>query len=239
MSALLLELTGLEKIYGHGESEVRALDGIDLAVREGEFLAVMGATFAYMLDNEARSNARRAAFDQALYTAESGVEDVLYQRTKDQSNVCFPFAGEGTDGTITGAAGGEKCTFCFLVCAIPFINCRLAWHTASMEKNENCNSNLPASILERSSISLIRSRRWRPLSSIVDIVFCCKSFNSPKVFCCMASERPRIPVRGVRNSWLMLARNSSLDRSARAKSELTRLRSAVRSSTCISNSLAY
>ncbi len=30
------------KIYGHGESEVRALDGIDLQINAGEFVAVMG-----------------------------------------------------------------------------------------------------------------------------------------------------------------------------------------------------
>ncbi|HOI10281.1 MAG TPA: ABC transporter ATP-binding protein [Myxococcota bacterium] len=40
----LIRLVGLHKHYGHGESEVRALDGIDLEVRDGEFVAVMGAS---------------------------------------------------------------------------------------------------------------------------------------------------------------------------------------------------
>ncbi len=40
--APLIELRGVYKIYGAGESEVRALDGIDLDVRRGEFVAVMG-----------------------------------------------------------------------------------------------------------------------------------------------------------------------------------------------------
>ena len=38
----LLELAAVTKVYGHGASEVRALDGIDLTIRSGEFVAVMG-----------------------------------------------------------------------------------------------------------------------------------------------------------------------------------------------------
>lgn len=44
MSAPALELRGLSKIYGHGESEVRALDAVDLRVEAGEFVAIMGAS---------------------------------------------------------------------------------------------------------------------------------------------------------------------------------------------------
>jgi ABC-type lipoprotein export system ATPase subunit len=40
----LLALKDLVKVYGEGESAVRALDGIDLAVHPGEFVAVMGAS---------------------------------------------------------------------------------------------------------------------------------------------------------------------------------------------------
>jgi putative ABC transport system ATP-binding protein len=38
------ELIGVEKIYGIGESQVRALDGLDLRVNQGDYLAVMGAS---------------------------------------------------------------------------------------------------------------------------------------------------------------------------------------------------
>ncbi len=41
---LLLELRKVSKIYGAGAAEVRALDGVDLRVREGEFVAIMGAS---------------------------------------------------------------------------------------------------------------------------------------------------------------------------------------------------
>ncbi|MDP1821892.1 MAG: ABC transporter ATP-binding protein [Archangium sp.] len=44
MSAPALELRGLSKIYGQGESEVRALEGVDLRIEAGEFVAIMGAS---------------------------------------------------------------------------------------------------------------------------------------------------------------------------------------------------
>ncbi len=38
----LIELRGVRKIYGQGEAAVTALDGIDLAIAPGEFVAMMG-----------------------------------------------------------------------------------------------------------------------------------------------------------------------------------------------------
>ncbi len=38
----LLELRGVTKHYDMGESEVRALDGVDLQIFEGEFIAILG-----------------------------------------------------------------------------------------------------------------------------------------------------------------------------------------------------
>ena len=40
----LIALRAVEKIYGRGETEVRALDGVDLVIQPGEFVAVMGAS---------------------------------------------------------------------------------------------------------------------------------------------------------------------------------------------------
>jgi putative ABC transport system ATP-binding protein len=40
----VLDLRGIRKIYGEGEGEVRAVDGVDLVVEVGEFVAVMGAS---------------------------------------------------------------------------------------------------------------------------------------------------------------------------------------------------
>jgi putative ABC transport system ATP-binding protein len=41
-AAPLMDLRGVYKIYGRGESEVRALDGVDIRIDRGEFVAVMG-----------------------------------------------------------------------------------------------------------------------------------------------------------------------------------------------------
>jgi len=38
----VLELSGLRRVYGSGATAVTALDGVDLSLREGEFVAVMG-----------------------------------------------------------------------------------------------------------------------------------------------------------------------------------------------------
>ena len=38
----LIRLRGISRVYGKGEAEVRALDGIDLDIARGEFVAIMG-----------------------------------------------------------------------------------------------------------------------------------------------------------------------------------------------------
>jgi len=40
----LIELRQVKKIYGSGDAEVRALGGIDLVIRDGEFVAIVGAS---------------------------------------------------------------------------------------------------------------------------------------------------------------------------------------------------
>lgn len=40
----IVEFRGVEKIYGSGESEVRALAGVDLRIEAGEFVSIMGAS---------------------------------------------------------------------------------------------------------------------------------------------------------------------------------------------------
>lgn len=39
---VLIEFEGVSKIYGTGSAEVRALDGVNLTIAEGEFVAIMG-----------------------------------------------------------------------------------------------------------------------------------------------------------------------------------------------------
>ncbi|MCI9625562.1 MAG: ABC transporter ATP-binding protein [Clostridia bacterium] len=44
MGERIIELTDIYKIYSDGDSEVRALDGVSLAVNRGEFVAIVGAS---------------------------------------------------------------------------------------------------------------------------------------------------------------------------------------------------
>ncbi len=41
-NAPLIRFSKVSKIYGKGEAEVRALDGVDLTINDGEFVAIMG-----------------------------------------------------------------------------------------------------------------------------------------------------------------------------------------------------
>jgi putative ABC transport system ATP-binding protein len=40
----IVELRGVSKIYGEGDTEVRALDGVDMRIDPGEFVAIMGTS---------------------------------------------------------------------------------------------------------------------------------------------------------------------------------------------------
>jgi putative ABC transport system ATP-binding protein len=42
--AAVIELTGVSKVYGKGEAEVRALDGVDITIERGDFVAIIGAS---------------------------------------------------------------------------------------------------------------------------------------------------------------------------------------------------
>ena len=44
MSAPLIHIRGLRRVYGEGDALVRALDGVDLDVQRGELISLMGAS---------------------------------------------------------------------------------------------------------------------------------------------------------------------------------------------------
>lgn len=41
---VVIRTTGLARVYATGRTEVRALNGVDITIREGEFVAIMGAS---------------------------------------------------------------------------------------------------------------------------------------------------------------------------------------------------
>jgi len=43
-SPIVIQTTELTRVYQTGRTEVRALDGVDLTIRDGEFVAIMGAS---------------------------------------------------------------------------------------------------------------------------------------------------------------------------------------------------
>ncbi len=66
---VILSTQNLKKIYGSGESEVRALDGVDMTVQKGEFAAVIGtsgsgkSTLLHMLGGLDRPTQGRVTVD--------------------------------------------------------------------------------------------------------------------------------------------------------------------------------
>ena len=65
----ILETKDLRKIYGSGDTEVRALDGVNLQIENGEFVAIVGtsgsgkSTLLHMLGGLDRPTAGKVIVD--------------------------------------------------------------------------------------------------------------------------------------------------------------------------------
>ncbi len=138
-----------------------------------------------------------------------------------------PIRPSGTDGwtSITISTGRSEFRSPNISQVSPTISRR--------EKGISSMSRRPASILEKSRMSLMRWSRDRPEVWMISRYSRCRGCGSaPRA----SSQAPMIPFMGVRISWLMLARNSLLDRLAasadRARFRAWRMASASRWLAC-------
>ena len=84
----ILETKDLRKVYGSGEAEVRALDGIDLTVNDGEFVAIVGSsgsgksTLLHMLGGLDRPTSGTVTVDGQDLSALKEEELTIFRRRK-------------------------------------------------------------------------------------------------------------------------------------------------------------
>lgn len=84
----VLSTSDLRKIYGSGESEVHALDGVNLSVERGEFVAVVGtsgsgkSTLLHMLGGLDRPTSGKVEVDDKDIFSLSDEELTIFRRRK-------------------------------------------------------------------------------------------------------------------------------------------------------------
>ena len=84
----ILETKDLRKIYGTGDTEVRALDGVNLSVEKGEFVAVVGtsgsgkSTLLHMLGGLDRPTSGTVTVDGKELSAMGDEELTIFRRRK-------------------------------------------------------------------------------------------------------------------------------------------------------------
>uniref|UniRef100_UPI003FF02F6B ABC transporter ATP-binding protein n=1 Tax=Dysosmobacter welbionis TaxID=2093857 RepID=UPI003FF02F6B len=84
----ILETKDLRKVYGSGDTEVRALDGVDLTVEKGEFVAVVGtsgsgkSTLLHMLGGLDRPTGGTVTVDGKELSAMRDGELTIFRRRK-------------------------------------------------------------------------------------------------------------------------------------------------------------
>ncbi len=84
----VLSTENLKKIYGSGESEVRALDGVSLTVEKGEFVSIVGtsgsgkSTLLHMLGGLDRPDSGKVIVDGKEIFSLSDEEITIFRRRK-------------------------------------------------------------------------------------------------------------------------------------------------------------
>lgn len=85
---IILETKDLQKVYGTGEAEVRALDGVNLKVEKGEFVAIVGtsgsgkSTLLHMLGGLDRPTQGCVTVDGRVLSSLTDEELTIFRRRK-------------------------------------------------------------------------------------------------------------------------------------------------------------
>lgn len=84
----ILKCEGLKKVYGTGDHQVKALDGIDLSVSKGEFAAIIGAsgsgksTLLHILGSVDKPTAGRVMVEGTDLSALNPTKAAIFRRRK-------------------------------------------------------------------------------------------------------------------------------------------------------------
>jgi len=84
----ILRCEGVRKVYGSGDNQVVALDGIDLSVEKGEFVAIVGAsgsgksTLLHILGSVDRPSAGRVIIEETDIATLNQREAAVFRRRK-------------------------------------------------------------------------------------------------------------------------------------------------------------
>ena len=84
----ILKCEGIKKVYGSGANQVKALDGIDLVVNKGEFVAIIGAsgsgksTLLHILGNVGKPTEGKVVVGETDISASNKTQAALFRRRK-------------------------------------------------------------------------------------------------------------------------------------------------------------
>ena len=84
----ILKCQGIRKVYGTGTNQVTALDGIDLSVAKGEFVAIVGSsgsgksTLLHILSSVDKPTAGKAIIDGTDLSGLNQTQAAIFRRRK-------------------------------------------------------------------------------------------------------------------------------------------------------------
>lgn len=84
----ILSCEGVRKVYGSGQNQIIALDGIDLTVSKGEFIAIIGSsgsgksTLLHILGSVDKPTSGKVTIDGADLSKQNATQSAIFRRRK-------------------------------------------------------------------------------------------------------------------------------------------------------------